>query len=83
MNYIISETQLQSIVDIEKPSEAMSLRTALKKIVEVMSLDGYEPEQIVDFILGLRYQDEFTKKRAEKYYKTEGFKDAVDRILEN
>ena len=82
MNYLISESQLESLVSAEKPIVSMSFRSALKKIVEVLQKDGYEPEQIMDFILGLRYKDEFVIRKAQKYKDEPDFMMAVLRIIE-
>ena len=51
MNYLISESQLESLVSAQQPVPVMSFRSALKKIVDVLKKDDYEPEQIMDFIL--------------------------------
>jgi hypothetical protein len=80
MNYLISESQLQSLVSVEKP--VMSFRSALKKIVDVLKKDDYESEQIMDFILGLRYKDEFTIRRAQKYKDDPEFLLAISKIIQ-
>lgn len=81
MNYLISESQLQSLVSAEKPVAVMSFRSALKKILDVLKEDDYEPEQIMDFILGLRYKDEFVIRKAQKYKDDPEFLVAVSKII--
>jgi len=81
MNYLISESQLESLVSSQQPVHVMSFRSALKKIVDVLKKDDYEPEQIMDFILGLRYKDEFVIRKVQKYKDDPEFLTAVSKII--
>jgi len=81
MNYLISESQLESLVSSQQPVHVMSFRSALKKIVDVLKKDDYEPEQIMDFILGLRYRDEFVIRKVQKYKDDPEFLTAVSKII--
>lgn len=64
-NYIIKESQLNRIV--RNLTESPNRVSAMRKIMQVLKEKGWEPEQIVDFLIGLRKKDEFTKEVSKQF----------------
>ena len=79
-NYLINEAQLFKVVKQLKESH-ISSGDAMRKIVEVLKNKGWEPEQIIDFIIGLRTKDEFTKAVSKQFNDDPEYDLAVDRML--
>ena len=83
MNYNLSETQFEKVVRLFKEDETpKSLRDNLLKIVRVLQSDNWEKDNIVNFILGLRYKDEFTLEIAKKYKNDPEFMEAVYQVYQ-
>jgi len=83
LNYNLTETQFGKVVRLFK-EEKFDKRFVdyLRKIVEVLKQDGWEDDNIVDFILGLRYKDEFTFEVAKKYKHDSDFMEAVSQVFQ-
>jgi|LauGreDrversion4_2_1035121.scaffolds.fasta_scaffold336389_1 hypothetical protein len=71
-NFIITESQLSKIVFSINENRKMSKLEAMRKIVSVLKKNGYDEEEIIDFIIKLRQKDEFT------HFKAKNIKDEPD-----
>lgn len=80
MRVIISESQLGSYFKRITETKQISKLQAMRKIVEILKKNGFEDEEIVDFIIQLRLGDEFTKLRSKKFKDEPDFENAVSSI---
>lgn len=80
MNFIIKETQLESIIKNLNESFRMDKVSAMRKIIEILKNKGWEPVQAIDFIIGLRLNDEFTKAVSQQFQDDPEFIDAVEKV---
>ena len=79
-NYILTENQLNWLVENIQTDVELSLRDALKIVVSVLKEKGYDDEQSVDFLLRLREKDPFHFMLAHDLNKTEIFKKALGKL---
>ena len=80
-NYFITENQLQRIIETVTQEVELTLGDAMRVIVSTLRGKGYEDEQIVDFIIGLRQKDDYTKYLSKNIKGEKLFDKAVERIL--
>ena len=90
-NYIINEYQLTKIVNNLKEDEVkkedkkeekkeMSSADAMRKIVSVLKKNGYEDEEIVDVIIGLRQKDKMSHIKAKRIKDEPEYDLSIDRL---
>jgi len=79
-NYLIKETQLQRIMEVINLEKELTLGQAMRIILSTLKENGYEDEQVVDFMIALRTNDPFIEKVSKKYELDPLFKSAVDRL---
>jgi hypothetical protein len=79
-NYLIKETQLRKIMEVIELEKEMTLAQAMRKIISVLREDGFDDEQAVDFMIGLRHNDPFIKQVAKKFDSNPDFIKAVERL---
>lgn len=80
-NYLISESQLKKILETIEVEQQMTLGDAMRKIVSTLRNEGYEDEQVVDFMIALRTGDPFIKQLSKKFELDPLFQMAVNRLL--
>ena len=86
-NYIINEYQLTKIVknltedeDKKEDKKEMSSADAMRKIVSVLKKNGFEDEEIVDVIIGLRQKDKLSHMKAKRVKDEPEYDLSIDRI---
>ena len=78
-NYLLTERQLEKIIEQVKEVEAASIRD-LRKIKSVLSSMEFEPEQIVDVFIGLRTQDPYVIYQMMNISDDEEFLESVKKL---
>lgn len=79
-NYLIKETQLKKIMEVIELEKEMTLGQAMRKILSTLKENGYQDEQVVDFMIAMRLNDPYMLKVSEKYELDPEFKKAVVRL---
>ena len=79
VNYIITQKQLEKIIS-ENTITKVPLVDDLRKIHKVLAEKGLEPEEIVDYLIGLRTQDPYIIYKIMKMSDDEDFIDSVNRL---
>jgi tRNA G26 N,N-dimethylase Trm1 len=80
-NFIITESQLSKIVSLVNEDKRMSKLEAMRKIASVLKKNGYNEEDIVDFIIKLRQKDEFTHFRAKNIKDEPDYEESINTMV--